>query len=94
MTIDVWMQHPTLRHANHEMFDSLRRWMGVDRFEEEIPFRTDDPIRLHQGQTASAGPTGVVLPTAVWTREPHRARCIHLSSLLRLSQKAGARYRS
>lgn len=27
--IDVWMQHPTLRHANHEMFESLRRWMGV-----------------------------------------------------------------
>ena len=26
--IDVWMQHPTLRHWQHEMFDSLRRWMG------------------------------------------------------------------
>jgi predicted TIM-barrel fold metal-dependent hydrolase len=26
--IDVWMQHPTLRHARHEMFDSLRRWVG------------------------------------------------------------------
>lgn len=28
--VDVWMQHPTLRHSNHEMFASLRRWMGVD----------------------------------------------------------------
>src|SRR6266508_352490 len=28
--VDVWMQHPTLRHSNHEMFDSLRRWMGVE----------------------------------------------------------------
>ena len=26
--IDVWMQHPTLRHANHEMFAPLRRWTG------------------------------------------------------------------
>jgi len=24
--IDVWMQHPTLRHSAHEMFASLRRW--------------------------------------------------------------------
>jgi predicted TIM-barrel fold metal-dependent hydrolase len=28
--IDVWIQHPTLRHSNHEMFESLRRWMGKD----------------------------------------------------------------
>jgi len=27
--IDVWMQHPTLRHSNHEMFESVRRWMGM-----------------------------------------------------------------
>jgi predicted TIM-barrel fold metal-dependent hydrolase len=26
--IDVWMQHPTRRHANHEMFESLHHWMG------------------------------------------------------------------
>jgi len=26
--IDVWMQHPTLRFAQHEMFESLRRWTG------------------------------------------------------------------
>ncbi len=37
--IDVWMQHPTLRHSNHEMFDSLKRWMG-------LPERLDDPIPL------------------------------------------------
>jgi uncharacterized protein len=28
MVIDVWMQHPTLRFAQHEMFASLRRWTG------------------------------------------------------------------
>lgn len=26
MIVDVWMQHPTERHSNHEMFASLRRW--------------------------------------------------------------------
>jgi len=31
------MQHPTLDFINHPMFESLRRWMGVDKFAEEIP---------------------------------------------------------
>ena len=36
--IDAWMQHPTLRHSNHEMFDSLKRWMGLpEKLEEPIP---------------------------------------------------------
>ncbi len=26
MTIDAWAQHPTLRHSQDPMFDSLRRW--------------------------------------------------------------------
>lgn len=35
--IDAWMQHPTLDFINHSMFDSLRRWMGMDKVAEEIP---------------------------------------------------------
>ena len=35
--IDVWMQHPTLRHSQHEMFDSLRRWTSTDTPTEELP---------------------------------------------------------
>ena len=35
--IDVWMQHPNLDFINHDMFASLRRWMGIDRATEEIP---------------------------------------------------------
>lgn len=35
--IDAWMQHPTLRHSNHDMFESLRRWMGLETFEEALP---------------------------------------------------------
>ncbi len=26
MIIDVWDQHPTLRHSQDPIFDSLRRW--------------------------------------------------------------------
>jgi len=37
MTIDVWMQHPTLRFLDHEMFDSLRRWTGQEAPTEELP---------------------------------------------------------
>ena len=28
MQIDVWMQHPTSRLAQQDMFESLRRWTG------------------------------------------------------------------
>lgn len=35
--IDAWMQHPTLRHLQHPMFDSLRRWMGDAIPSAEIP---------------------------------------------------------
>ena len=30
MTIDVWMQHPTLRFLEHDMLESLRRWTGME----------------------------------------------------------------
>ena len=35
--IDVWMQHPTLRHSQHEMFDSLRRWTRSEAPTEALP---------------------------------------------------------
>lgn len=37
MTIDVWMQHPTGRFIQHEMFESVRRWMGGAIPTEEVP---------------------------------------------------------
>jgi predicted TIM-barrel fold metal-dependent hydrolase len=37
MAIDVWMQHPTLRFLQHEMFESLRRWTGEEVPGEEVP---------------------------------------------------------
>ena len=35
--IDVWMQHPTMKFGNHQMFDSLRRWTGQERLLSELP---------------------------------------------------------
>jgi uncharacterized protein len=37
LTIDVWMQHPTLRFLRHDMLESLRRWAGMEVPDEEIP---------------------------------------------------------
>lgn len=37
MTIDVWMQHPTVRFSGHEMLDSLRRWTGMSALTEDLP---------------------------------------------------------
>jgi predicted TIM-barrel fold metal-dependent hydrolase len=38
--VDAWIQHPTLRFANHEMLDSLRRWLGVTTFEDAVPIES------------------------------------------------------
>ncbi len=35
--IDVWAQHPTLRHISDPIFDSLRRWSKSEAPTEEIP---------------------------------------------------------
>jgi hypothetical protein len=37
MTIDAWMQHPTQRFLDQEMFASLRRWTGQVSPGQEIP---------------------------------------------------------
>jgi uncharacterized protein len=36
MTVDVWMQHPTLRFLRHEMLESIRRWTGQELPTEEL----------------------------------------------------------
>ncbi len=40
MIIDAWGQHPTLRHAQDPMFDSLRRWTKTPAPTEELPVST------------------------------------------------------
>jgi uncharacterized protein len=36
MTVDVWMQHPTLRFLRHEVFESVLRWTGQELPTEEL----------------------------------------------------------
>lgn len=38
--IDAWGQHPTLRHSQHAMFDSLRRWTRTAVPEAALPVST------------------------------------------------------
>lgn len=37
MIVDAWGQHPTLRHSQHEMFASLRRWNRQEVPTEQLP---------------------------------------------------------
>lgn len=37
VVIDAWAQHPTLRHTQDPMFDSLRRWTKTDMPNRELP---------------------------------------------------------
>jgi uncharacterized protein len=38
--LDAWMQHPTRRFIEHEMFASLRRWTGGEIPDGELPIET------------------------------------------------------
>ena len=40
MIIDAWAQHPTLRHTQDAMFDSLRRWSRESLPADELPVAT------------------------------------------------------
>ena len=35
--VDAWIQHPSSAFLSHEMFDTLRRWMRMERVPEQIP---------------------------------------------------------
>lgn len=37
MIIDTWMQHPTVRLLEHPMFESLRRWTGMEQATAAVP---------------------------------------------------------
>ena len=47
--VDAWIQHPTPAFIGHDMFASLRRWMGLTEIPESIP------IELTLGALESAG---------------------------------------
>lgn len=49
MIIDVWGQHPTLRHIQDPIFDSLRRWTKQEVPEEELPVQATIAMMDHGG---------------------------------------------
>ena len=55
MTIDAWIQHPSLRLLRDEMFESLLRWTG-----REIP-TSELPIELTLGAMDAAGVDHAIL---------------------------------
>ena len=64
--IDAWMQHPTLAFLQHEMFDPLFRWLGVDPPAEapsiESTVEQMDAGGVERGLiTAWRGPEGPIL---------------------------------
>lgn len=77
MTIDVWMQHPTLRFLQHDMFASLRRWTRQDVPTEEPPLAATlaamDAAGIDRGLiTAWYAPEGPLISNdevAAWARQ-------------------------
>jgi len=78
MTIDVWMQHPTLRFLATDMFASLRRWTGGQMPEQDVPIAATvasmDAAGVDIGLlSAWRGPNGLDLVSndevAEWVRQ-------------------------
>ena len=64
--IDAWMQHPTPEFVGHPMFESLRRWMGIEEVPDEIPLELTigamDAAGVDRGLlSAWWGPSGPII---------------------------------
>lgn len=89
--VDAWMQHPTLRHANHEMFEPLRRWIGqTEELDAELPLEVTidamDEGGVALGLTAAwYGPEGSLIDNdevaAFVARYPERLRAVASADL-------------
>lgn len=85
--VDAWMQHPTPRLLAHPMFESLRRWMGVETI-PEVPLSAtlasmDAAGVDHAVITAWVGPEGALIDNdevAGWCRA-HPDRLTGLASV-------------
>lgn len=87
MTIDVWMQHPTQRMLDSDMFASLRRWVGLpsDELPLDATLAAMDAAGVDLGLlSAWRGPNGLDLisndEVAAWVRL-HRSRFRGLASV-------------
>lgn len=66
MTVDAWIQHPTSSFVGHEMFATLRRWMGLTEIPETIPLELTIAAMESAGVTralmsAWVGPEGALI---------------------------------
>ena len=50
------MQHPTLRHLQHDMFASLRRWMKMEEPTQELPLEMAEGRKLTADQATKLAP--------------------------------------
>ena len=67
MIVDAWLQHPTPRFLAHDMFDSLKRWTGMDAPAEQLPVDVTigalDAAGVDVGiLSAWHGPEGALIP--------------------------------
>lgn len=61
--IDVWMQHPNPEFSKHPIFESLRRWTGMERLTEPIPIElTLDAMDQGAVCASDCSPPGGDLP--------------------------------
>lgn len=67
MIVDAWAQHPTARHRNDPMFESLRRW--TEKTRPDLVDNTDPPIEYTLRQM-DEGAVDLALISA-W-EAPHR----------------------
>src|SRR5512145_410007 len=67
MIIDAWAQHPTARHRNHPMFDSLRRWTQGQASSSPIALADDAewPVQVTLDAMDAGGVTRSLL--SAWT---------------------------
>jgi uncharacterized protein len=68
MAVDVWMQHPTLRFLQQEMFESVRRWTDGHVPADGIPLATT------VSATEEAGVEFGLLSAWHSPEDPHRQR--------------------
>jgi uncharacterized protein len=88
MIVDAWMQHPTLRFLDYDIFASLRRWTGDAIPTDEIPITATvqamDAAGIGHGLlTAWHGPRGALITNdevAGW-RDAHPDRFTALASV-------------
>ena len=69
MIIDAWAQHPTARHLNHPMFESLRRWtrgqLGAGQ-----PADAEWPVQVTLDAMTAGGVDGSLLSAWVGPHGP------------------------